>query len=106
MKKVWLRGVACLCVLLSCTRVESDEAGEREICFRGNVLELQQINLLGSRAGLGSGDKVQLYIVEQDEEGLKLPASEDFYQMSSDTDGNVNFEDGEKHVYPNNPINI
>ena len=106
MKKVWLRGVACLCVLLSCTRVESDEAGEREICFRGNVLELQQINLLGSRAGLGSGDTVQLYIVEQDEEGLKLPASEDFYQMSSDTDGNVNFEDGEKHVYPNNPINI
>ena len=106
MKKVWLRGVACLCVLLSCTRVESDEAGEREICFRGNVLELQQVNLFGSRAGLGSGDKVQLYIVEQDEEGLKLPASEDFYQMSSDTDGNVNFEDGEKHVYPNNPINI
>ena len=44
--------------------------------------------------------------MEQDEEGLKLPASEDFYQMSSDTDGNVNFEDGEKHVYPNNPINI
>ena len=106
MKKVWLRGIACLCVLLSCTRVESDEAGEREICFRGNVLELQQVNLFGSRAGLGSGDKVQLYIVEQDEEGLKLPASEDFYQMSSDTDGNVNFEDGEKHVYPNNPINI
>ena len=106
MKKVWLRGVACLCVLLSCTRVESDEAGEREICFRGNVLELQQVNLFGSRAGLGSGAKVQLYIVEQDEEGLKLPASEDFYQMSSDTDGNVNFEDGEKHVYPNNPINI
>lgn len=106
MKKVWLRGIACLCVLLSCTRVESDEAGEREICFRRNVLELQQVNLFGSRAGLGSGDKVQLYIVEQDEEGLKLPASEDFYQMSSDTDGNVNFEDGEKHVYPNNPINI
>lgn len=106
MKKVWLRGIACLCVLLSCTRVESDEAGEREICFRGNVLELQQVNLFGSRAGLGSGDKVQLYIVEQDEEELKLPASEDFYQMSSDTDGNVNFEDGEKHVYPNNPINI
>ena len=106
MKKVWLRGVACLCVLLSCTRVESDEAGEREICFRGNVLELQQVNWFGSRAGLGSGDKVQLYIVEQDEEGLKLPASEDFYQMSSDTDGNVNFEDGEKHVYPNNPIHI
>ena len=51
MKKVWLRGVACLCVLLSCTRVESDEAGEREICFRGNVLELQQVNLFGSRAG-------------------------------------------------------
>lgn len=106
MKKVWLRGVACLCVLLSCTRVESDEAGEREICFRGNVLELQQINLLGSRAGLGNGNKVQLYIVEQDEEGLKLPAKEDFYQMSSDLDGNINFVDGEKHVYPDNPINI
>ena len=106
MGKVWLYGIVCLCMCLSCARVASDESGEREICFRGNVLELQQVNLFGSRAGLGSGDKVQLYIVEQDEEGLKLPASEDFYQMSSDTDGNVNFEDGEKHVYPNNPINI
>ena len=106
MKKIGLCGIVCLCVFLGCTRVVSDESGEREICFRGNVLELQQVNLFGSRAGLGSGDKVQLYIVEQDEEGLKLPASEDFYQMSSDTDGNVNFEDGEKHVYPNNPINI
>ena len=106
MKKIGLCGIVCLCVFLGCTRVVSDESGEREICFRGNVLELQQVHLLGSRAGLGSGDKVQLYIVEQEEEELKLPASEDFYQMSSDTDGNVNFEDGEKHVYPNNPINI
>ena len=106
MGKVWLYGIVCLCMCLSCARVASDESGEREICFRGNVLELQQVHLLGSRAGLGSGDKVQLYIVEQEEEELKLPASEDFYQMSSDTDGNVNFEDGEKHVYPNNPINI
>ena len=106
MKKVWLRGVVCLCMLQSCTRIVSDESGEQEICFRGNVQELQQVNLSESRAGLGSGDKVQLYIVEQDEEGVKVPASEDFYQMSSDADGNVNFEDGEKHIYPNNPINI
>jgi hypothetical protein len=91
---------------LSCARVASDESGEREICFRGNVLELQQVHLLGSRAGLGNGDKVQLYIVEQEGEELKLPASEDFYQMRSDADGNIDFEDGEKHVYPNNPINI
>ena len=106
MGKVWLYGIVCLCMCLSCARVASDESGEREICFRGNVLELQQVHLLGSRAGLGNGDKVQLYIVEQDEEGLKLPASEDFYQMRSDADGNIDFEDGEKHVYPNNPINI
>lgn len=106
MKKAWSCGVVCLCVCLSCARIVSDESGEREICFRGNVLELQRVNLSGSRAGLGLGDKVQLYIVEQDEEGLKLPVSEDFYQMSRDTDGNINFEDGEKHVYPNNPINI
>lgn len=106
MGKVWLYGIVCLCMCLSCARVASDESGEREICFRGNVLELQQVHLLGSRAGLGSGDKVQLYIVEQEEEELKLPASEDFYQMRSDVDGNIDFEDGEKHVYPNNPINI
>ena len=106
MGKVWLYGIVCLCVCLSCARVASDESGEREICFRGNVLELQQVHLLGSRAGLGSGDKVQLYIVEQEGEELKLPASEDFYQMRSDADGNISFEDGEKHVYPNNPINI
>ena len=49
---------------------------------------------------------MQLYIVEQEEEELKLPASEDFYQMRSDANGNIDFEDGEKHVYPNNPINI
>ena len=72
MKKIGLCGIVCLCVFLGCTRVVSDESGEREICFRGNVLELQQVNLFGSRAGLGSGDKVQLYIVEQDEEGLKF----------------------------------
>ena len=106
MKEVWLYSVVCLCMLQSCTRIESDESGEQEICFRGNVQELQQVNLSESRVGLGSGNKVQLYIVEQDEEGVKLPASEDFYQMSSDADGNVNFEDGEKHIYPNNPINI
>lgn len=106
MKKAKVCGIVCLCVLLGCTRIVSDESGEQEICFRGNVLELQKVNLFGSRAGLGRGDKVQLYIVEQDEEGLKLPANEDFYQMSSDTDGNINFEDGEKHVYPDNPINI
>lgn len=106
MKKVWLCSVVCLCMLQSCTRIVSDESGVQEICFRGNVQELQQVNLSESRAGLGGGDKVQLYIVEQDEEGVKLPASEDFYQMSSDADGNVNFEDGEKHIYPNNPINI
>ena len=106
MGKVWLYGIVCLCMCLSCARVASDESGEREICFRGNVLELQQVHLLGSRAGLGSGDKVQLYIVEQEEEELKLPASEDFYQIRSDANGNIDFEDGEKHVYPNNPINI
>ena len=106
MGKVWLYGIVCLCMCLSCARGASDESGEREICFRGNVLELQQVHLLGSRAGLGSGDKVQLYIVEQEEEELKLPASEDFYQMRSDANGNIDFEDGEKHVYPNNPINI
>lgn len=106
MGKVWLYGIVCLCMCLSCARVASDESGEREICFRGNVLELQQVHLLGSRAGLGSGDKVQLYIVEQEGEELKLPASEDFYQMRSDANGNIDFEDGEKHVYPNNPINI
>ena len=106
MKKVWLCSVVCLCMLQSCTRIVSDESGVQEIYFRGNVQELQQVNLSESRAGLGGGDKVQLYIVEQDEEGVKLPASEDFYQMSSDADGNVNFEDGEKHIYPNNPINI
>ena len=106
MKKVWLCSVVCLCMFQSCTRIVSDESGVQEICFRGNVQELQQVNLSESRAGLGGGDKVQLYIVEQDEEGVKLPASEDFYQMSSDADGNVNFEDGEKHIYPNNPINI
>ena len=106
MGKVWLYGIVCLCMCLSCARVASDESGEREICFRGNVLELQQVHLLGSRAGLGNGDKVQLYIVEQEEEELKLPASEDFYQMRSDANGNIDFEDGEKHVYPNNPINI
>lgn len=106
MGKVWLYGIVCLCMCLSCARVASDESGEREICFRGNVLELQQVHLLGSRAGLGSGDKVQLYIVEQEEEELKLPASEDFYQMRSDANGNIDFEDGEKHVYPNNLINI
>ena len=106
MKKVWLCSVVCLCMLQSCTRIVSDESGVQEICFRGNVQELQQVNLSESRAGLGGGDKVQLYIGEQDEEGVKLPASEDFYQMSSDADGNVNFEDGEKHIYPNNPINI
>ena len=106
MKEVWLYSVVCLCMLQSCTRIESDESGEQEICFRGNVQELQQVNLSESRVGLGSGNKVQLYIVEQDEEGVKLPASEDFYQMSSDADGNVNFEDGENHIYPNNPINI
>ena len=106
MGKVWLYGIVCLCMCLSCARVASDESGEREICFRGNVLELQQVHLLGSRAGLGNGDKVQLYIVEQEGEELKLPASEDFYQMRSDADGNIGFEDGEKHVYPNNPINI
>ena len=106
MGKVWLYGIVCLCMCLSCARVASDESGEREICFRGNVLELQQVQLLGSRAGLGNGDKVQLYIVEQEGEELKLPASEDFYQMRSDADGNIDFEDGEKHVYPNNPINI
>ena len=106
MGKVWLYGIVCLCMCLSCARVASDESGEREICFRGNVLELQQVHLLGSRAGLGNGDKVQLYIVEQEGEELKLPASEDFYQMRSDADGNIDFEDGEKHVYPNNPINI
>ena len=106
MGKVWLYGIVCLCMCLSCARVASDESGERGICFRGNVLELQQVHLLGSRAGLGSGDKVQLYIVEQEEEELKLPASEDFYQMRSDANGNIDFEDGEKHVYPNNPINI
>lgn len=99
MKEVWLYSVVCLCMLQSCTRIESDESGEQEICFRGNVQELQQVNLSESRVGLGSGNKVQLYIVEQDEEGVKLPASEDFYQMSSDADGNVNFEDGEKHIY-------
>ena len=106
MGKVWLYGIVCLCMCLSCARVASDESGEREICFRGNVLELQQVHLLGSRAGLGNGDKVQLYIVEQEGEELKLPASEDFYQMRSDADGNIDFEDGEKHVYPNNPIHI
>ena len=106
MKKVWLGSIVCLCVFLGCTRIVSDESDEREICFRGNVLELQQVNLFESRVGLSGGDKVQLYIVEQDDEGLKLPASEDFYQMSSDTDGNINFGDGEKHVYPDNPINI
>ena len=106
MGKVWLYGIVCLCMCLSCARVASDESGEREICFRGNVLELQQVHLLGSRAGLGNGDKVQLYIVEQEGEELKLPASEDFYQMRSDADGNIDFEVGEKHVYPNNPINI
>ena len=106
MKKVWLGSIVCLCVFLGCTRIVSDESDEREICFRGNVLELQQVNLFESRVGLSGGDKVQLYIVEQDEEGLKLPASEDFYQMSSDTDGNINFGDGEKHVYPDNPINV
>ena len=82
MKEVWLYSVVCLCMLQSCTRIESDESGEQEICFRGNVQELQQVNLSESRVGLGSGNKVQLYIVEQDEEGVKLPASEDFYQMS------------------------
>ena len=35
MKKVWLRGVACLCVLLSCTRVESDEAENGKFVLGG-----------------------------------------------------------------------
>ena len=63
MKEVWLYSVVCLCMLQSCTRIESDESGEQEICFRGNVQELQQVNLSESRVGLGSGNKVQLYIV-------------------------------------------
>lgn len=61
MKEVWLYSVVCLCMLQSCTRIESDESGEQEICFRGNVQELQQVNLSESRVGLGSGNKVQLY---------------------------------------------
>ena len=67
MKKVWLCSVVCLCMLQSCTRIVSDESGVQEIYFRGNVHELQQVNLSESRAGLGGGDKVQFYIVEQDE---------------------------------------
>lgn len=106
MKRRWLCYFLSFSILGSCSRVISEEEEEREICFVGNIQELQQVDLNGSRAGFDNGDKVQLYIVEQDEEGLKLPASEDFYQMTSDAEGNINFEDGEKHVYPDNPINI
>ena len=47
-----------------------------------------------------------LYIVEQEGEGLCLPANEDFYLMNGEADKSLSFTDGEKHVYPDNPVNI
>lgn len=104
-KKKWLCYLLSLCILGGCHRVKVDDTEEYEIRFRGNVYDLQQIGIT-SRAGFNAGDHVQLYIVEQDGTDLKLPTNDDFYQMLGDVDGNINFENGERHIYPINPINI
>lgn len=105
MKKKWLLYFTSLFTFLGCIRTVSEESGRQEIRFYGNIQKLQKVDL-AARGGFISEDKVQLYIVEQDGEGVKLPSGEDFYQMSSDDDGNLSFEVGETHVYPDNPINV
>lgn len=106
MKKSWLLYFMGLIALCGCSRVIAEESEEKEICFQVNIHKMQEVNMIGSRAGLNVGDKVGLYIVEQEGEELCLPANEDFYPMNSEADGSLSFADGEKHVYPDNPINI
>ena len=106
MKKSWLLYFMGLIALCGCSRMITKESEEKEICFQVDILKMQEVNMIGSRAGLNVGDKVGLYIVEQEREELCLPANEDFYLMNSEADGSLSFADGEKHVYPDNPINI
>lgn len=105
MKKSWLLYFMGLIALCGCSRMITKESEEKEICFQVDILKMQEAEI-GSRAGLNVGDKVGLYIVEQEGEELCLPANEDFYLMNSEADGSLSFADGEKHVYPDNPINI
>ena len=105
MKKSWLLYFMGLIALCGCSRMITKESEEKEICFQVDILKMQEAEI-GSRAGLNVGDKVGLYIVEQEGEELCLPANEDFCLMNSEADGSLSFADGEKHVYPDNPINI
>ena len=106
MKKSWLLYFMGLIALCGCSRVIVEESEEKEICFQVNIHKMQEVNMIGSRAGLNAGDRVGLYIVEQEGEGLCLPANEDFYLMNGEADKSLSFTDGEKHVYPDNPVNI
>lgn len=70
MKKSWLLYFMGLIALCGCSRVIAEESGEKEICFQVNIHKMQEVNMIGSRAGLNAGDRVGLYIVEQEGEGL------------------------------------
>ena len=92
MKKSWLLYFMGLIALCGCSRMITKESEEKEICFQVDILKMQEAEI-GSRAGLNVGDKVGLYIVEQEGEELCLPANEDFYLMNSEADGSLSFAD-------------
>lgn len=95
-----------LIALGGCSRMVTEESEKKEICFQVNIHKMQEVDMIGSRTGLNAGDKVGLYIVEQEGEELCLPTNEDFYLMNSEAGESLSFTDGEKHVYPDNPVNI
>lgn len=70
MKKSWLLYFMGLIALCGCSRMITKESEEKEICFQVDILKMQEVNMIGSRAGLNVGDKVGLYIVEQEREEL------------------------------------
>jgi len=88
-----------------CHRTLSEGGGEQEMVFHSNIRESQVVNV--ARAGFADGTNVYLYIVERVEEGIpRLPASEDLYEMVCGEAGKLSFADGEKHYYPEVPIDV
>lgn len=88
-----------------CHRTLSEGEGEQEMVFFSNIRENQVVNV--ARASFANNTKVCLYIAERtDEEVPRLPASEDLHEMVCGDGGVLSFADGQKHYYPDVPIDI
>lgn len=108
MKKDKLSCVACVVFLLGCSHHASEDPELRDIRFQGNIQDLQTVVVGRAEANFANEKKVQLFIVER--EGVNasagVPLPEHFNQMITGVDGVLRFTDGEKHVYPENPIDV